>query len=267
MLQSIPMFSKFISSLVVWNCESIEKVLMSSSTPCLTVLLNCNKLDPHSCQTVLKDAIAGVELRARLSSQQDVTFLSNEYLLPVMPGREYWFQYTSTQVSFTLELPRNLIGFAYYLVISQGRVENGAYFRCECYLENSATITSFMRVKSMGHHWINLENSIHMMSDHVVLWYDPVSCKQIMDAVEAINDVNSTGYNPKLTFRFFIDESETLYDEMTIKECGFRWIYQEEEEVEEEEEEESSEEEETFEYLYLKYQELYRKYSLPPLNI
>jgi hypothetical protein len=53
---------------------------------------------------------------------------------------------------------------------------------------------------------------------------------------------------------------------MTIKECGFRWIYQEEEEVEEEEEE-SSEEEETFEYLYLKYQELYRKYSLPPLNI
>ncbi|WJX86411.1 hypothetical protein P8452_68723 [Trifolium repens] len=273
MLQSIPMFSKFISSLVVWNCESIEKVLMSSSTPCLTVLLNCNKLDIHSYQTVLKDAIAGIELRARLSSQQDVTFLSNEYLLPVMPGREYWFQYTSTQVSFTLDLPRNLFGFAYYLVISQGRVENGAYFRCECYLENSATITSFMRVKSMGHHWINLENSIHMMSDHVVLWYDPISCKQIMDAVEAINDVNSTGYNPKLTFRFFIDESETLYDEMTIKElsckkimeeikaindvnstsynpkltftffiddtlydeveikeCGFRWIYQEEEE-------------------------------------
>jgi hypothetical protein len=112
------------------------------------------------------------------------------------------------------------------------------------------------------------------MSDHVVLWYDPERCRQIMDAVEAINDVNSTGYNPKLTFRFFIDESETLYDEMTIKECGFRWIYQEEEEVEEEEEEESeeeeeesSEEEETFEYLYIKYQELYRKYSLPPLNI
>jgi hypothetical protein len=69
MLQSIPTFSKFISSLVVWNCESIEKVLMSSSTPCLTVLLNCNKLDLHSCQTVLKDAIAGIELRARLSSQ------------------------------------------------------------------------------------------------------------------------------------------------------------------------------------------------------
>jgi hypothetical protein len=89
-----------------------------------------------------------------------------------------------------------------------------------------------------------------------------------MDAVEAINDVNSTGYNPKLTFRFFIDESETLNDEMTIKKCGFRRIYQEEEEVEEEEEsEESSEEEETFEYLYIKYQELYRKYSLPPLNI
>ena len=38
--------------------------------------------------------------------------------------------------------------------------------------------------------------------------------------------MNSTSYNPKLTFTFFIDE--TLYDEVEIKECGFRWIYQQE---------------------------------------
>jgi hypothetical protein len=66
-----------------------------------------------------------------------------------------------------------------------------------------------------------------MKSDYVVLWYDPVSCKKIMEEVKAINDVNSTSYNPKLTFTFFIDD--TLYDEVEIKECGFRWIYQEEE--------------------------------------
>jgi hypothetical protein len=70
-----------------------------------------------------------------------------------------------------------------------------------------------------------------MMSDHVVLWYDPASCKQILEEIKAINDVNRTCYNPKLTFRFFIDKTlsdETLHDEVVIKECGFRWIYQEE---------------------------------------
>ncbi|CAI8608050.1 unnamed protein product [Vicia faba] len=67
------------------------------------------------------------------------------------------------------------------------------------------------------------------MSDHLVLWYNPASCRQIMEADEEIKvskDVNNTSYNPKLTFRFFIDE--TLYDEVAIKQCGFRWIYQEE---------------------------------------
>jgi hypothetical protein len=52
-----------------------------------------------------------------------------------------------------------------------------------------------------------------------------------MEEMKAINDVNSTSYNPKLTFRFFIDETlhdETSYNEVAIKECGFRWIYQEE---------------------------------------
>jgi hypothetical protein len=61
-----------------------------------------------------------------------------------------------------------------------------------------------------------------MESDHVLLWYDPVSCKKIMETVY----MNSTSYNPKLTFRFFIDEN--VADCLVIQECGFRWIYQEE---------------------------------------
>jgi hypothetical protein len=47
-----------------------------------------------------------------------------------------------------------------------------------------------------------------------------------MEAVEEIKDI--TSHSPKLTFRFLIDESETLYDGVSIKETGFRWIYQEE---------------------------------------
>jgi hypothetical protein len=62
-----------------------------------------------------------------------------------------------------------------------------------------------------------------MKLDHVVLWYDPVSCQKIMEEIKAINDVNSTNYNPKLTFTFFIDET---LREVTIKKCGVRWIYE-----------------------------------------
>ncbi|MCH81144.1 TIR-NBS-LRR resistance protein, partial [Trifolium medium] len=144
-----------------------------------------------------------------------------------MQGTEYWFHYTSTQVSFTHELPSNLLGFAYYLVLSQGRVGEGVGIGCECYLDDvlgeRICITSIPRANIFKFRWYyGTESTIHM-SDHVVLWYDPVTCKQIMDAV---NDVNNTSHSPKLTFRFFIDESETLYDEVSIKECGFRWIYQ-----------------------------------------
>jgi hypothetical protein len=63
------------------------------------------------------------------------------------------------------------------------------------------------------------------MSDHVVLWYDPVSYKKIMEEIKSIKELNSTSYSPKLAFRFFIDE--TLNNEIAIKECGFRWIYKE----------------------------------------
>ncbi|WJX86404.1 hypothetical protein P8452_68717 [Trifolium repens] len=229
MLQSIPALSLNLINFTVSNCESLETVLSSMGEPynhkpnlCTVFLLNCKKLDSHSYHTVLKDAIAGIELGA---NEEDDTI---QYLLPVMPGIEYWSHYTSTQVSFTLELPPNLLGFAYYLVLSQGHVGVGVGIRCECYLDNISgeriCITSFLGANIFKFYWCDgSNNKIHMKSDHVVLWYDTVSCKQIMEEIKAINDVNNTSYNPKLTFTFFIDE--TLH-EVTIKKCGVRWIYQ-----------------------------------------
>ncbi|PNX69726.1 putative TIR-NBS-LRR resistance protein, partial [Trifolium pratense] len=63
-----------------------------------------------------------------------------QYLFPAVPGIEYWFNYRSIQVSFTLELPPNLFGFAYYLVLSHGYVGKGVSFGCECYLDNISVV-------------------------------------------------------------------------------------------------------------------------------
>ncbi|MCH80327.1 TIR-NBS-LRR resistance protein, partial [Trifolium medium] len=186
MLQSIPALSRFTEFFIVSNCESLETVLSTMGGP------------------------------------------YNHRPIPVtcMPGIEYWFDYTSTQVSFSLELPPKLFGFVYYLVLSQGRVEEGVGIGCECYLDNISgeriCITSFPRADIFQFPWFYkvIETTIHMMSDHVVLWYDPVSCKQIMEEIKSINDVSGIGYNPKLTFRFFIDEN--VYDDVVIQECGFR---------------------------------------------
>ncbi|WJX86407.1 hypothetical protein P8452_68720 [Trifolium repens] len=236
-LQSIPALSQFIPFFIVLNCESLEKVLSSmceacdKPNPCFSVLINCKKLDLHSYQTVLEDAIDGIELRARLNSANEDDIIG--YLLPDMPGREYWFNYRSTQISFTLELPPNLLGFAYYFVLSQGNMKKGVDSGCECYLEYSSgeriSITSFTRSKSFLYD-LSYSPLLHLMSDHVVLWYDPVSCKKIIEEIKAFKELNSTSYSPKLTFRFFIDEAlhdGSTDDGVAIKECGFRWIYQE----------------------------------------
>jgi hypothetical protein len=105
MLQSIPALSLNLIDFTVSNCESLETVLSSMGEPynhkpklCTVFLLNCKKLDSHSYHRVLKDAIAGIELGA---NEENDTI---QYLLPVMPGIEYWYDYSSTQVSFTIEL-------------------------------------------------------------------------------------------------------------------------------------------------------------------
>jgi len=239
MLQSIPALSQFIPYFIVRNCKSLEKVLRPTSEPFYKrsrglLLLNCIKLDPLSYRTVLEYAIFWIEVGARKNSENEDMSLYYDngiiwYFLPAMPGIEYWFHHPSTQVSVTLELPPNLLGFAYYMVLSPGHMGYGVDFGCECYLDNSSGeriyITSFTRSNFYHKSWDLTNASIHMMSHHVVLWYDPQSCKQIMEAVEEtkfINDV-SINYNPKLTFRFFIEETQC--NEEMIVECGFHWMY------------------------------------------
>ncbi|XP_058750326.1 disease resistance protein RUN1-like [Vicia villosa] len=240
MLQSIPALSQFIPYFFVGECGSLEEVSSSTNEPSHKpyhgfMFLNCTKLDFHSYQTVLNDAIAGIELGARLSSENGDTSLCHDndiikYFLPAMSGMENWSPYPSTQASVTLELPSNLLGFAYYMVLSQGNVGNVVDFICECCLDNSSGeriyITSFQRACVSSIVFSDIDSTMYMWSDHLVLWYDSASCKKIMEAVEEIKasiDVNNTSYNPKLTFRFFIEESR--YNEVTIVECGFHWIY------------------------------------------
>ncbi|XP_058750330.1 disease resistance protein RPV1-like [Vicia villosa] len=240
MLQSIPALSQFIPYFFVWECGSLEKVLSSTNEPSDKpnhgfMFLNCTELDSHSYQIVLNEAIAGIELGSRLNSENEDPSLDHDndiimYFLPAMSGMENWSNYPSTQASVTLELPPNLLGFAYYLVLSQGNVGDGVDFGCECCLDNSSGeriyITSFKRAYFSSIFFSYVDPTMYMRSDHLVLWYDPAKCKQIMEAAEEIkanNDVNNTSYNPKLTFRFFIEES--LYNEVTIVECGFHWIY------------------------------------------
>jgi len=236
MLQSIPPLSKTVVFFMFWNCESLEKMLSlsepSEKPRCGFLLLNCIKLDPHSYLTVLNDAMERIELVAKVVSENAFVYDHAWHFLPAMPGMENWFHYSSTQVSVTLQLPSNLSGFTYYLVLSQGRMGYGVDFGCECFLDNNSGervyITSFTKTSFLGL-LRRFDPLIHMMSDHLVFWYDGGSCKQIMEAVKeikAINDVNNTSYNPKLTFRFFIHEN--IYDEVAIKECGFRWMYKEE---------------------------------------
>ncbi|XP_058743528.1 disease resistance protein RPV1-like [Vicia villosa] len=241
MLESIPSLSQFIPYFFVWGCRSLEKVLSSTNEPSGKsnhgfMFLNCTELDSHSYQIVLNDAIAGIKLGARLNSENEDPSLDHNndiimYFLPAMSGMENWSHYPSTQASVSLELPPDLLGFAYYLVISQGKVGYGVNFGCECCLENSSgeriSITSSKRVNFSSRVFSYVDVSVYMMvMDHLVLWYDPGKCKQIMEAVEEIkasSDVNNTSYNPKLTFRFFAEEN--LYNEVTIVECGFHWIY------------------------------------------
>ncbi|GAU10314.1 hypothetical protein TSUD_351130 [Trifolium subterraneum] len=232
-LQSIPTLSLNLVDFTVLDCGSLETVLSSMEEPrdkpnlSTVILRNCQNLDPHSYDTVLNKAIAGIELGA---TGEDNTI---HYLLPYMPDREYWFNHPSKEFSFPLELPPNLLGFAYYLVLTQGTVGKGVRFGCECYLESSSgeseriCITRFPRADIFQYcACCGNEAIIYMWSDHVVLWYDPVSCKQIMEAVEKIKAINDMSSNPKLTFKFFIDGN--VCHHVVIQECGFHWIYKKE---------------------------------------
>jgi Leucine-rich repeat (LRR) protein len=97
MLQSIPTLSLNLVDFTVLYCRSLETVLSSKeepydkTNPSTVILYNCKELDPHSYQTVLNNAIAGIELGATGEDNNTI-----QYLLPDMPGRECRFHYRST---------------------------------------------------------------------------------------------------------------------------------------------------------------------------
>jgi len=176
LLQSIHALYRFIPSLCVWDCESLEEVSSSSVEPYhkrfpgFTVLLNCKKLNLHSYRTVLKNVIDGIELGAREYSEDEESW---NLILPAMPmpGMENWFHYSSTQVCVTLELPSNLLGFAYYLVLSQGEMEFSVRLGCECYLDNSSGERICITSVILGSSWRNKKP--------VMMWTAPVTIQSL----------------------------------------------------------------------------------------
>ncbi|WJX92094.1 hypothetical protein P8452_73781 [Trifolium repens] len=79
MLQSIPTLSLNLVDFTVLYCRSLETVLSSKEepydkpNPSTVILYNCKELDPHSYQTVLNNAIAGIELGATGEDNNTIT--------------------------------------------------------------------------------------------------------------------------------------------------------------------------------------------------
>ncbi|KAK7405243.1 hypothetical protein VNO78_06442 [Psophocarpus tetragonolobus] len=154
---------------------------------------NCINLDQHSYDTILKYAIARIEL----GENEELTSLDHD-----------------DANLFSVETVKNQSCYV-------------GSFGCECSLETDRG--GRMNIKSFFVDEITLLSPDHlfeMMSDHGFLWYDAKCCKQIMETIKerkAMNDRSIRFNNPELTFKFF---AQTLDDEeIVIKECGFRWIY------------------------------------------
>ena len=255
-LQHIPALPRSLQFFLVWNCQSLQTVLSStiesSKRPnCVFLLPNCIKLDAHSFDAILKDAIVRIELGSKplpaTELENEDASLENEdgdfyyfqlarngkicYCLPARSGKvRDWFHCHFTQALVTVELPPNLLGFIFYFVVSQVQSCNiGCYgsIGCECYLETSRderkNISSFFVQENI---LSCLDPPFGFTEDHVFIWYDEQFCKQVIEIIKerkAIND-KSTTHHPKLTFKFFV-QTENNNDEVVIKECGFRWMY------------------------------------------
>ncbi|CAJ1971891.1 unnamed protein product [Sphenostylis stenocarpa] len=257
MLQHIHALPQSIQLFYVWNCESLQTVLSStvesSKIPkCSYLLPNCLKLDEHSYDAILKDAIVRIELGSKhlsavgLQNEEDGSS-DNEmgdfyffqlarngkicYCLPARNGSvQDWLHYHFTQDLVTIELPPNLLGFIFYLVVSEVQSCNiGRYgsIGCECYLETSRdermSIPSFFVEENI---LSNHDPPFGFMEDHIFLWYDAQCCKKIMEVIKeekAIDD-KSNIHHPKVTFKFFA-QTEDSSEAMVIKECGFRWMH------------------------------------------
>ncbi|RDX60390.1 Disease resistance protein RML1B, partial [Mucuna pruriens] len=237
MLKRIPALPQSIQCFIVSNCHSLQTVLSSTTEPSKTpeftfMLPNCIKLDEHSYDAILQDAIVRIELGAKPLSV--VTQIC--YSFPATSGKiREWFHCHFTQDLVTIEqLPPKLLGFNFYLVVSQVQscdIGHRASIGYECYWESSRgeriKITSFFVNENVSH---SCGSPFEYMADHVFLWYDAQCCKQIMEAIKERKGINDESRirDLKLTFKSFAQTKDNK-DAVIIKGCGFRWMYSSEE--------------------------------------
>ncbi|MED6222277.1 hypothetical protein PIB30_062854 [Stylosanthes scabra] len=226
-LQALPALPPSVHSLKLWDCKSLKKV--SSSTEQLKrqhattfTFLNCMKLDEESYNTILKDAIARVEFRAKAqqlsagleeSKKEECTNVDDDfaddfiyeqnknvgkicYFLPITGSKvgDLLFHDSCAQKSMTIQVPQlsNFFGFIFYLVVPPiqpcdvGDEELEILFGFESYLETSWGERTHI-ASSCSIAW-NCEFyhgfKLNVMSDHVLLWYDSECCKRIMEIIE-----------------------------------------------------------------------------------
>ncbi|RZB97727.1 disease resistance-like protein DSC1 [Glycine soja] len=231
MLRRIPALPQSIQCFLVWNCQSLQTVLSSTIEPLESpngtfLLANCIKLDEHSFDAIIGEPPPSEVLEDAFTDNYIYQTAKLCYSLPARSGKvREWFHCHFTQSLVTVEIPPNLLGFIFYLVVSQVKLCHigcCGSIGCECSLETSQneriSITSFVLDKnSMLIHPLPFE----FMTDHVFVWYDGRICKQIMELVKERRAISSG--DPKLRFKFFI-QTRHNQEAVNIKECGFRWI-------------------------------------------
>ncbi|MED6113047.1 hypothetical protein PIB30_067398 [Stylosanthes scabra] len=221
--------------------------------------LNCMKLDEESYNTILKDAIVRMEFRAKAQQQSagleeskkeectnvdddfgdDFIYEQNKnvgkicYFLPITGGKlGDLFHDSCAQKSITIQVPQlsNFFGFIFYLVVHPiqpcdvGDEELEIMFGFESYLETSwgerTRIASSCSIAWNCEFYHGFK--LNVVSDHVLLWYDPECCKQIMEIIggrKATDDEQNANLTVKFVARLPTKE------EVAIKACGIRWIY------------------------------------------
>ncbi|XP_020966114.1 disease resistance-like protein CSA1 [Arachis ipaensis] len=259
-LQHVPALPPSVHDFKVWDCKSLRTVSGSNTEELKIqhgttfIFLNCVMLDEESYNTILKDAIARMEIKAKSLSAtrtenriEECTvvddgdgFLSEDnanvgkicYFLPIRGSKlDDLFHNGSSQNSISIQLPlsSNFSGFIFYLALppippcNTGDLD--IRFGFECYLETSWGQRTHIASSSLIGWGCSFYHGFQMnvMSDHVLLWYDSQCCKQIMKIIRGRKAIDDDDNNANLEVKFFARLPNK--EEVVIKECGIRWIY------------------------------------------
>uniref|UniRef100_A0A0R0IAY8 TIR domain-containing protein n=1 Tax=Glycine max TaxID=3847 RepID=A0A0R0IAY8_SOYBN len=228
MLQRIPALPRSTQCLHVWNCQSLRTVIeIGAKPPSEAVLKNEDASTDNDDNQVYTSYVYPSPYLYASARNGKIC-----YYLPARRGKiRDRFHWHFTQALITIELPPNLLGFIFYLVVSQVQschIGRHGSIGCECYLETDRderiSITSFFVDEECV--LLHPKSPFEFMADHVFLWYDAQFYKQLMEVIKERKTINdkSTSHDPKLTIQFF---AQTQYNEEAVitKECGFRWMY------------------------------------------